>query len=335
MCVGRQRSRNARNLTRTAERFKTEPVRNPMRILRATVIAAAALLVASRARAQTEASSAPACDEPARPASSGDGPTIPTPENPDAPREAGTSLASASSAAPEVRRAAPARRPEREPPRRAGDPERLNVTSMAGAYFYRPEGGARRARVIVYMHPRNGSPREGCRTFHEAVRRFGWLLCPIGAVDRGGGRREWRNDRDYANRETILALEELAARFPGRVRRHDNVIIGFSEGSYVGMNVALMNPQTFPRWFIIAADDRYIDGEEERIRRAAPSLRRVYFVTGIADGVVQNTRRAYDMLARSWGRRRIRMQILRDAGHELPPDFVRTVRNVLFWVTAD
>ena len=41
------------------------------------------------------------------------------------------------------------------------------------------------------------------------------------------------------------------------------------------------------------------------------------------------------MLGHTWGQRHIRMQILEGAGHELPPSFVRTVRNVLYWVAGD
>jgi predicted esterase len=266
------------------------------------------------------------------------GPAVPTPVNPDTPRDQSTEgePANANPTATPTPRPRPRRsRPEPEPPRQPGDPDRLQISGMAGAYFYRSQTGRRRARVLVYLHARNANPRESCRTFHQIANRFGWLLCPIGQVDRGGGRREWRNDRDYANRETILALDALAARFPGRVQRHDNVVMGFSEGAYVGMNVGLMNPQTFPRWVIFAADDRYIDSEGERIRRAATLVRRVYLVTGRTDSVLQHTQRAYDQLARVWGRRHIRMRILENAGHELPPEFVRTVRNVLMWVTAD
>jgi hypothetical protein len=271
-------------------------------------------------------------------------PVIPTPSNPDTPREGEPTAEGESPATP-----APAAQPQQPPrrpllgriapqpdlPRRPGDPDRLQLPGLTGAWFYRPQGGGRRARVLVYLHARNADPRESCRTFHSIASRFGWLLCPIGPVDRGGGRREWRNDADYANRESIVAIEALAQRFPGRVRRHDNVVMGFSEGTYVGMNVGLMNPQTFPRWFFIAADDRYIDHEGDRIHRASATVQRVYFLTGEHDNVVEHTNRAFAMLQRAWGRRHVHMRVLDGAEHELPPDFVRTVRRVLYWVTAE
>jgi predicted esterase len=221
---------------------------------------------------------------------------------------------------------------DREAPLVGPPPERLTLPGMPGAWFYRPSRSGRQ-RVLVYLHARNANPRESCQRWHESTPRFGWLLCPIGPVDRGGGRREWRNNADYARRESIASLEALLARFPRRVRRHDNVIMGFSEGAFAAMNVGLAEPETFTRWLILAANDGYIDGEEERITRAASTVQRVYLLTGEHDGIVDRTRRAHDVLRRAFGRRRIRMRILSAAGHELPPDFRRTTRPILLWVT--
>lgn len=223
----------------------------------------------------------------------------------------------------QVRRGSRARRDE---------PEWLRLPGMAGAWFYRPAAGGRQ-RVLVYLHPRNGDPREGCRRWHETTPRFGWLVCPVGPVDRGHGRREWNNNAEYARRESIAAIEALRARWPRWVRRHDNVIMGFSEGAFAAMNVGLMEPLTFPRWFILAAHDGYIDGEGERIARAAGIVRRIYLVTGEHDSVVDRTRRAYEILRRAFGRRRVRMRILDGVSHELPPDFRRVTRSVLLWLT--
>ena len=161
-------------------------------------------------------------------------------------------------------------------PERAGDPERLDLPGMAGAYFYRPSSRGRQ-RVLVYLHARGANPRESCRKWHESTPRFGWLLCPIGphTHERGGATRQWRNDAGYARRESIAGIERLSALFRGRVQRHNNVVMGFSEGAYVGMNVGLQEPTTFPRRLIIAPNDGYLDGEAPRIRRLTESPARV------------------------------------------------------------
>ncbi|MBL8681308.1 MAG: hypothetical protein JNK05_19170 [Myxococcales bacterium] len=221
------------------------------------------------------------------------------------------------------------------PPSNPGDPERLDLPGMAGAYFYRPSAGGRQ-RVLVYLHARGANPKEGCRRWHESTPRFGWLVCPIGhhPHERGGATRQWRNDAGYARRESIAAIERLGALFPRRVQRHDNVVMGFSEGAYVGMNVGLQEPQTFPRWLIIAPNDGYIDGEAERVRRLAQSSARVYLITGRHDEIYREALLAEQRLVRALGRRRVKHRIMDHAGHELPPEFVPVTRRALLWLTA-
>jgi predicted esterase len=239
------------------------------------------------------------------------------------------------------RGARPAGRPTRpglegvHAPERAGDPERLDLPGMAGAYFYRPSARGRQ-RVLVYLHARGANPRESCRKWHESTPRFGWLLCPIGphTHERGGATRQWRNDAGYARRESIAGIERLTELFRGRVRRHDNVVMGFSEGAYVGMNVGLQEPTTFPRWLIIAPNDGYIDGEAARIRRLAESSSRVYLITGRHDEIYPDAVRAETRLVRALGRRRVKHRIMDRAGHELPPEFVPVTRRALLWLTA-
>lgn len=220
-------------------------------------------------------------------------------------------------------------------PSNAGDPERLDLPGMAGAYFYRPSARGRQ-RVLVYLHARGADPKQSCRKWHESTPRFGWLVCPIGphTHERGGATRQWRNDAGYARRESIAALDRLGVLFPRRVQRNDNVVMGFSEGAYVGMNVGLQEPTTFPRWLIIAPNDGYIDGEAERIRRLAQSSPRIYLITGRHDEIYRDALLAENRLVRAFGRRRVKHRIMDHAGHELPPEFVPVTRRALLWLTA-
>ena len=119
---------------------------------------------------------------------------------------------------------------------------------------------------MVYLHGRGSGPARALPPASPVSAHYGWLLCPIGPGDARDGRREWQHDRDYAARAAIASIDTLVNTYPRRSapRQRDHRL---HEGSYVGMNEALMNPRTFPRWLIIAADDRYIDSERERIQR--------------------------------------------------------------------
>lgn len=211
------------------------------------------------------------------------------------------------------------------------EPEILELAGMPDAYFFRAQGSGRR-RVFVYLHSRGANPHDACQHFRPVVTRFGWLVCPVGPGDRGGGRRVWNNNATLARRYSIAAVNALAARFPRRTRSNDNVLMGFSEGAFVAMQTGLFEPVVFPRWVIFAAHDGYIDMNHELYADARRALRRVYLITGAHDEIVAHTRRA-EALMRRERLGRVQMVILPTAHHELPPDFVPTVRRALQWVT--
>lgn len=212
-------------------------------------------------------------------------------------------------------------------------PEQLELSGIPDAWFFRPRVGGR-VRVFVYLHARGADPHENCARFAPVVTQRGWLVCPQGPGVRGDGHRVWNNNATLAHSYTMAALEALYRRFPRRVRRNDNVIMGFSEGAFVAMQTGLMEPVTFPRWVIFAAHDGYVGMNSELYPAARRALRRVYLLTGAGDGIVDRTRRA-DAFMRRERLGRVQMRILPAAGHQLPPAFVPEVRRALTWVTAN
>jgi predicted esterase len=142
----------------------------------------------------------------------------------------------------------------------------------------------------------------------------------------------WNNNPFLARRDTVAAGNALSARFPRRVRRSDNVLLGFSEGAFVAMQVGMQEPTLFPRWVIFAAHDGYLSSSREVLAAARRSLRRIYLITGEHDEIVAHTH-----AAAAWLRRqrlgRVELRVLDGAHHELPPAFVPTVRRALQWVT--
>jgi hypothetical protein len=226
------------------------------------------------------------------------------------------------------RQAVQAQRGRRRP---VGEPEVLELPGIPDAYFYRAQVGGRR-RVFVYLHARNADPRESCRQFSTVVTRFGWLLCPVGPGMGADNHRQWNNNPIIARQYTTTAVNTLFHRFTSRTRVTDNVLMGFSEGAFVAMQTGLNEPVMFPRWVIFAAHDRYIAGEAEAFANARRAARKIYLITGQHDEIVDHTRRAAAVLRRERVGR-VEMQILSGVGHQLPPNFVPTVRRALQWVT--
>ena len=213
-----------------------------------------------------------------------------------------------------------------------GPPGVLEVPHQAPAYYYPPRSRSSKKPVIVWLHGRGANPESDCRKWAKVALEFGWLLCPSGPENRGGGGRGWNNSWPGAKRAVDDALEAFHAKFGARSKGH--ILIGFSEGSLAAMNIGVREPEVYNRWLIIAANDVYWGGEGlSELRKNKKKLRRVYLLTGEKDGVVENTRRVYDSLTKE--QVKVRIWTPDDIGHEVPEARMKTFyRRPLRWLAA-
>jgi predicted esterase len=214
------------------------------------------------------------------------------------------------------------------------DPERLEVPGQADAFFFRPRMGRRLKPVLVYLHGRGNNPEEDCRKWAKVATQFGWLLCPQGPEDRGGGSRAWNNNATAGQSIVDKSLAALHDRFKGRVQTRGNVLIGFSEGAFVAMQVGIHEPKVWSRWLILAANDQYWWGDATALLHdERRDIRRVYLLTGENDEVAENTARVGDMVKAE--KIPVRVRIRPGLGHEVPGDrMITTYRRALLWLTA-
>lgn len=217
--------------------------------------------------------------------------------------------------------------------RKVADAQRLEVPGFPDAFYYRPRGRGMKP-VLVYLHGRGANPAEDCRKWAHVATQFGWVLCPSGPEDRGDGARGWANNPTAGGQDIKAALDALRAKYKRRVQLHGNVLIGFSEGAFIAMQVGLHDPQTWSRWLILAANDQYWFGDakivlEENRRR----IKKVYLLTGESDEVAPNTLRVADMLKAAKVPHRVR--IAQGMGHEVPGERMRSMyRRPLAWLLA-
>jgi predicted esterase len=215
-----------------------------------------------------------------------------------------------------------------------GEPQRLEVPGQADAYYYRPRGGGARP-VIMYLHGRGGNAAEDCRKWARVATEFGWVVCPQGPEDRGGGARGWANGAPQGKIVVDAVLSALHAKYKTRVRTRNNILMGFSEGAFIAQQVGLMDPKTWGRWLILAASDQYWMGSDTAttLKASHGKLRRVFLLTGENDGVVENTLRVGDTLKDS--KIPVKVKIVPGMGHEVPADrMVSLYRRPLAWLAA-
>src|SRR5262249_37166369 len=130
----------------------------------------------------------------------------------------------------------------------------------------------------------------------------------------------------------VLALRE---KYHRRVQLRGNVLVGFSEGAFVAMNVGLKDQSTFNRWLILGATDAYCGrgGGGEALEPEKRKGRKVYLLTGENDGGAQNTVRVGETLKKNHVR--VKGRLVPGMGHEVPADrMITTYRRPLRWLIS-
>ena len=97
------------------------------------------------------------------------------------------------------------------------DPLHLKIPGHADAFYYRAHGKGQKP-VLMYLHGRGGNPFEDCRKWARVATEFGWVVCPQGPEDRGGGARAWDNNPVAGKEITDAVLTELRRKYKGQGR---------------------------------------------------------------------------------------------------------------------
>jgi predicted esterase len=195
-------------------------------------------------------------------------------------------------------------------------PRELAVPGHAKAFYYPPAKGTGK-RVILWLHGRGAHVADDCAKWAPVARKYGWLLCPQGDEDRGGGARGWANNAELGRENVAKALAALRKKSKNAIERGRHVMIGFSEGAFVAMQLGVHETATWSRWLVLAANDGYWLGDGvQRLREQKRNLRRVVLLTGASDEVVAETRRTFAILERE--KVTAKLVVPGDLGHEVP-----------------
>lgn len=214
-----------------------------------------------------------------------------------------------------------------------GEPLRLSVPGQPDAYYYKPAVRGMKP-VLMYLHGRGGNPAADCRKWARVGTQFGWVVCPSGPETTESGGRTWGNGAGYAQQILTKTIEALRAKYERKVQLYGNVLIGFSEGAFVAMQVGLADQKTWNRWLILGASDQYWQQDLTDAFSKKRKVHRVYLVTGEHDQVAKNTEKVGELLKKA--KVPVKVKIVPGLGHQVPAEkMITTYRRPLLWLTAE
>ncbi|APR99396.1 alpha/beta hydrolase [Pajaroellobacter abortibovis] len=209
--------------------------------------------------------------------------------------------------------------------------QKLEIPGASPAFYFKPKKKGR-SPVFIYLHGRHGYPESDCQRWSSLVYDLGWLVCPQGPTNEGEGARSWNNGSIVGRRIMEAALIALSKKYKGRVQMRGNLVIGFSEGAYIAMQVGLYDPGRWSRWLILGASDQYWLGDRDPfLQKNKKRIARVYLLTGKHDEVAPQTLRVGATLKKMKIPHHV--QIIKGLGHEVALEKRASIyRKALQWL---
>ena len=146
--------------------------------------------------------------------------------------------------------------------------------AIDGVLAYAPPTRTR-DRVVVYLHGIHGRAENGCPHLRAGASSVGWLVCPEANVVEAPG-FTWGGS--VSDKRAIVSRAEQAAYARGADPSKPGVIVGFSQGSYVALELVRARLGRYEGLVLLGAD---VEPDARELARAG--VRRVVLGSGDRD----------------------------------------------------
>jgi predicted esterase len=190
---------------------------------------------------------------------------------------------------------------------------------------YPPADATAPRPAILFLHGMWAGPEEQCGIFERAATPFGFLVCPRGNAPNGEGRM-WTGTYATVAPQLRAALDAAGVLAPGKLDRSgDGTLIGYSNGAYFAVEVALAEPG---KWTGLVLLSMRLELDVARLRAAG--VRRILLAAGDRDGA----RASLQSLAERTDAAGLptRFTSLGPGGHEFPADMSARMCDAVAWV---
>ncbi len=176
--------------------------------------------------------------------------------------------------------------------------------------------------TVVYLHGIHGRPENGCPWLREGASEVGWLVCPAANSRLPNDTFSWGGT--LAEQHAVVARAEHAAKAQGASADGANVIVGFSQGAYLAIDLVRARLGHYRGLVLIAADV-----EPSRAMLGAAGVDRIVLAAGDLDGSSAPLRRTAERLRREG--MDVRFVSLGRIGHSYETTEKESLRDAIVW----
>jgi pimeloyl-ACP methyl ester carboxylesterase len=176
--------------------------------------------------------------------------------------------------------------------------------------------------TVVYLHGIHGLPQNGCPWLASGASELGWLVCPAANTQLPNGTFSWGGT--VAAQREVVARAERAAQESGADPDAANVLVGFSQGAYVALDLVHARLGRVRGLVLIGADVA-----PSRAMLEAAGVSRIVLAAGDLDGASAPMKRATARLVREG--MDARFVSLGAIGHSYETTEKEALRDAIVW----
>jgi predicted esterase len=176
------------------------------------------------------------------------------------------------------------------------------------------------------LHGMCDAPQNECGYFHQGAKEAGYLVCPRADIGCGGNAFQWTAAPKVLDPLLASSIEAVKSAVD-LDEKGDNVLVGFSQGAFRGVDAATRSGVHFSGLVLIAAA---ITPDVARLKAAG--VRRVWLTAGDFDGSKNAMLKATRLLVA--GGIEAKFVSLGQVGHTFPSDMPDRMEAAISWVRA-
>ncbi len=187
---------------------------------------------------------------------------------------------------------------------------------------FAPRASAGKPLTVVYLHGIHGRAENGCPWLRDGATEIGWLVCPSANAHLANDTYSWGGT--ILEQRAVVARAERAAQAQGADPASANVIVGFSQGAYVALDLVGAQLGSYRGLVLIGAD---VDPAKALLD--AGGVGRLVLAAGSLDASFGPLRRAAERLRREG--MAVRFVDLGRIGHTYQTTDKEALRDAIVW----